>query len=225
MKKALVALAMAALASTAMADIANSKHDLHLGFNSIPARTAAPLAACTYCHAPHNANVSAPYDIAPLWNRKATTATYTTKPTLSGAIPNLTNAGHSLTCLSCHDGVADIGATFSSGDAFSPVTGTKMPTAGAAVPGSNVGSTYNGTTYIAAAAGTADLRDDHPVGIPYPAAGTANFIDATTVQGTLKLYGATLTVECSSCHEPHNTANGKFLRSAADTLCAVCHSK
>jgi predicted CXXCH cytochrome family protein len=229
MKKALVALAMAALASTAMANIAGSKHDLHVGWNGLTPRGSAPLAACTYCHAPHSANTVAPYTVAPLWNRKATAAIFDTKSTIAGTTPSLTqaSAGHSLTCLTCHDGVSDVGATFASGDAYT-TTGNKIPVGGtAASPGSNVGSTYNGTTYVAAAAGHADLRDDHPVGIPYPANGTANFIDSGVVQGTLKLYdnGTTLTVECASCHEPHSTAFGKFLRAPADTLCAVCHDK
>jgi hypothetical protein len=172
MKKALVALAMAALASTAMADIAGSKHDLHLGWNNLTPRAVAPLASCTYCHAPHSANVAAPYDIAPLWNRRATAATLVTKPTINGTTPDLTSAniqaGHTLACLTCHDGVSDVGATFSSGDAYT-TTGNKIPVGGtAASPGSNIGAVYNGVTYSQPIATTADLRDDHPVGIPYP---------------------------------------------------------
>jgi predicted CXXCH cytochrome family protein len=228
MKKALVALAMAALASTAMADIAGSKHDLHLGWNSLTPRASAPLASCTYCHAPHAANVAAPYDIAPLWNRKAVAATtILTKPTLNGTTPDLTAAnaqsGHTLACLTCHDGVSDVGATFSSGDAYT-TTGNKIPVGGtAASPGSNLGSTYNGTTWVSPGATTADLRDDHPVGIPYnPALG---FQPVATVNATLKLYGASNSVECGSCHEPHSQTNGKFLRAPADTLCAICHIK
>lgn len=34
-------------------------------------------------------------------------------------------------------------------------------------------------------------------------------------------------VECATCHEPHNTANGTFLRiaNAASALCTTCHNK
>ena len=227
MKKALVALAIAALASTATADITGSKHDLSAGWNALTPRATAALSSCQFCHAPHSANTAAPYDIAPLWNRKATTATYDVKATLSGATPVLAAAGHSLTCLSCHDGVADVGATFSSGDAFT-TTGNVIPTAGTlGNPGTNLGSIYNGATYLPPplGAGHADLRDDHPVGIPYPAVGTTFFVASGTVTATLKLYGATLTVECSSCHDPHLTTNGKFLRVDGAALCATCHSK
>jgi predicted CXXCH cytochrome family protein len=231
MKKALVALAIAALASTATAQIAGSKHDLSSGWNSLAPRTTAPLASCTFCHAPHSANTAAPYDIAPLWNRRASTATFLVKPTLAtNTTPDLSaaniQAGHTLACLTCHDGVSDIGATFASGDAFT-TTGNKIPVAGtAASPGSNIGSTYNGTIYVSPGGTNADLRDDHPVGIPYPTT-APGFVAAATVKTTngLLLYGPNNNVECGSCHEPHSVSNGKFLRQPANTLCALCHTK
>lgn len=34
-------------------------------------------------------------------------------------------------------------------------------------------------------------------------------------------------VECASCHDPHNTTNGTFLRrtNAGSGLCLTCHNK
>jgi predicted CXXCH cytochrome family protein len=64
-----------------------------------------------------------------------------------------------------------------------------------------------------------DLRDDHPVGVVYVSGGLYNVT-------TLPLYGATNTVECATCHEPHAVSlNGQFLRLARLNLCSNCHNK
>jgi len=63
---------------------------------------------CVYCHTPHGSN---PGISAPLWNRTATTATYTTYDQLgtSTLTQTVTVPGvNSLTCLSCHDGTLGI---------------------------------------------------------------------------------------------------------------------
>ena len=109
-----------------------------------------------------------------------------------------------------------------------------------------------------------DLRNDHPVGIPYcgGASGTTcNDLDFWTPQGTsglvapgfyvgtpaplsrnnIRLYpmpatdlnnltatGAyATTVECGSCHDPHNENVATFLRksNAGSALCSTCHTK
>lgn len=63
---------------------------------------------CVYCHTPHGASGVV---AAPLWNRTATTATYTTYDALgtSTLTSTVTNPGvNSLTCLSCHDGTLGV---------------------------------------------------------------------------------------------------------------------
>lgn len=60
------------------------------------------------------------------------------------------------------------------------------------------------------------------------AGGTAGAKDKTDIQ----LYNRsadlnTFYVECGSCHDPHNTTNGTFLRisNAASKVCLTCHNK
>lgn len=71
---------------------------------------------CIFCHTPHNANVS---EQAPLWNRKFSSEAfqrYTGStlfqikniPTAQYGSPN----GSSKLCLSCHDGVSNLGEVF-----------------------------------------------------------------------------------------------------------------
>ncbi|MCB1742635.1 MAG: hypothetical protein KDK91_19830 [Gammaproteobacteria bacterium] len=63
---------------------------------------------CVYCHTPHGAN---PNVAAPLWNRTASGATYTTYDQLGTSSltqPVSTPGVNSLTCLSCHDGTLGI---------------------------------------------------------------------------------------------------------------------
>lgn len=103
-------------------------------------------------------------------------------------------------CLSCHDGVVAL-------DSYG----------GAA-----------GSTLISGAANlTRDLSDDHPIGIDYDE-GLAG-LNAIADIDPLKLYGATNTVECGSCHDPHGAGATltKFLRmdNAGSLLCTECHNK
>ena len=72
----------------------------------------------------------------------------------------------------------------------------------------------------------ADLTDDHPVSISYA---IARALDESafeeTPTGGIKLYDGM--VECASCHDVHNPANGTFLRVNNDGsgLCKSCHIK
>lgn len=210
MKKLLVALALAGVATTASAAIAGSSHDLTL------APYSGTISACQFCHAPHNVNTGVPG--APLWNRNSVTTvfTYYTSTTVS-AMPTALNA-NSMTCMSCHDGVSDLGDTYTGSHGFG---GTALTLTGA------------GATYAIVGA---DLRDDHPVSINY-VAGTSLAATATVTAAGLKLYGAGPTIECGSCHDPHGStsivggssdglAGGEaFLRVARTAICTTCHLK
>lgn len=97
MKKILVALALAAVSTTASAAIAAGSHDLRTApYNG-------SLPACQYCHAPH-VWVAANESGGPLWNRNITAQTAYTVYTSTGFTSTVTMGVASRACLSCHDG-------------------------------------------------------------------------------------------------------------------------
>lgn len=225
---------------------------------------------CVYCHTPHGANANV---AAPLWNRNIPATTYTTYDKLNTATLTQTvyqPGGASLPCLSCHDGQQAVDAIINM-----PGSGRYNPTPGG--PGDLSGrwpggsfshgglkagsseclschSPANGGTpavdFSAFAIGT-DLRNDHPVGVTFPAA-TGNGTDWNTPGGT-KMVGSLTTkffddngngrldkneirvydtghgpsVECGSCHDPHGVPgtggkfNATFLRKS-NTQSGVC---
>lgn len=135
---------------------------------------------------------------APLWNRSDPTSTFTL---YDGSTQ--TASGVSKLCLSCHDGVTNI-------DAFGGDAGTTDIDTKFALTTANVGI---------------DLQDDHPVMMVMPD-GTGGFNARADVDGTVaKLFSTK--VECASCHDPHLTDNGKFLRvsNGNSALCLDCHAK
>jgi hypothetical protein len=175
------------VAGSAMAQIAQTKHNLGTGNTTwngnIGTGNAATDEICVFCHTPHGADTNAP---APLWNRKLPTTTYKTynqlgTSTLDGEV--LAVGSVSLACLSCHDGSQAFNAvrnapgsggfmndpsTATAGFQFDPTAGADnfkefdtMPTSGGDAIlnlGNNLGlNQTNGD----------DLRDDHPVGIAY----------------------------------------------------------
>jgi predicted CXXCH cytochrome family protein len=201
MKKAIVAIALAAVAQVASATIATGSHDLRVKGGT--------LSACQYCHAPHNVNTGIPG--APLWNRKApatatwqfyTSNTVSTVPTALGA--------NSATCLSCHDGFTNMGDTF---------VGSKDLALGALSGYADVGLA------------TGDLRNDHPISIRYIPGTAFNTIAAIQADGLKVYgVAGSETVECGSCHDPHGDSNAatggaSFLRAAAADICTACHNK
>ena len=202
MKKAIVALALAAFASSAFATVANSAHDLTANGLNVGSYPGAQISACQFCHAPHNVNTGVPN--TPLWNRNTPTTTFVmyTSATLSG-VRDAAPQANSMTCLSCHDGVTDMGATY---------TGTRG-FAGAVTMVNTRGNVVG-----------ANLQDDHPISIRYTqAAGKYAAVNAVTTAG-LRLYGlaGAEKVECGSCHDPH-TSVPKFLRASATAICTICH--
>lgn len=59
------------------------------------------------------------------------------------------------------------------------------------------------------------------------ASGTVGAKDKTDIALYNRAGGPTFFVECGSCHDPHNTANGTFLRqsNAGSAICLTCHNK
>lgn len=220
MKKILLLVILSLfVASPAFADIATSPHDLSVAGGVY---TGGTMSSCQYCHTPHHAEAAT----APLWNKTLTATTFTLYgggSTLAGTTVNQPGA-NSLTCLTCHDGTLNVGDV---------VTGTSdvLVNAGVLVAITGVMDPATGG-YI----GT-DLSDSHPVGMVYNSGQTLAGLNPTVVAsgsdgliaGSWKIYGGldnAGTVECGSCHDPHNTTAGEtpFLKGTSNTICSDCHS-
>jgi predicted CXXCH cytochrome family protein len=189
------------LLSSAEAAVSGTKHNLS---TSSPGtrKASTETEICIFCHAPHNTSPA-----AQLWNRRLPTATYTpyTSSTLKST-PGQPN-GASLLCLSCHDG------TIALGDVLSRTTPITM-----------AGGLMSGNPLL----GT-NLADDHPVSFVYNAAlrtARGELADPATLTGAVRLDSSSR-LQCTSCHDPHDDTNGKFLVMAntASALCTACHQK
>gem|GEM_PF-286081 len=216
---------------TAHANLASSKHNFSTtGTGTVKATSETEL--CVFCHIPHNANPA-----VPLWNHTVTTAAYTMYT--SDYLTRATYATpadvsqRSRLCLSCHDGTVAVGSVYV---VRGVAQGSPLGMSGVDAQGKMLSTSagYLGT----------DLRNDHPVSIKYDTGsfttiGTRGMeLNATappinpkpytgvklygTVSGTIKGY-----VECTSCHDPHNDTNAKFLvvSNVSGALCTACHAK
>lgn len=220
--------------------VAGGPHDLSNG--SALRNTNATIAGqtCIFCHTPHGGSNS-----IPLWNRTAPTGgayqLYTSSTTDVTTTANLVAASVSGACLSCHDGTIAVDVLADvNGLAFGPsVAFTRQGTA-KAIFANGTGGTSNVMSGGLPFLGT-DLRNDHPVAIVYETARAATAAEFVTqvVNGPritvgavnpVPIFGssaATATVECASCHNPHNNSLGNFLRKAntGSAICLSCHIK
>lgn len=231
MKGKVLVLIVAAIAllgaGVALAGISATKHNLSSGGPGTIKASAGQQndEICVYCHTPHFANTG--LTGAPLWNKATPTATYTMYgTTIAGTAPDAAPNGVTKACLSCHDGVSAINSIVNSAGAGGVVTG-----------GTNVafGSTIAGTALTMPAGATnlgTTLADDHPVSITYTAGKASLVATTTTLTGwegatTVANLLRSSKVECSSCHDPHTSTNGLFLRKAntGSALCLGCHGK
>jgi predicted CXXCH cytochrome family protein len=195
---ATVIMAAVLTGGVAWPDIRGSAHD----FSS---QSWAAGQICVVCHTPHNGQTA----LVPLWNRQATTATFTmySSPTFDASAGQ--PGGASKACLSCHDGTVAL-------DSY----------------GGNTGSTYlTGPTLL-----SSDLSNDHPVSFVFDSAlaaadgGLRN--PATAPSGLLGTIRQDMlfndTMECASCHDVHNSYSqpGLLVKSnAGSALCLTCHNK
>lgn len=198
-----IAAAPAALPKTGLA---GSTHDI--GGNG-----------CKSCHAPHNGAVANGGAQGPgmilLWSRSFPAASNTfgvyDSATMQNKAVELGGSSlststdvrmYSLLCLSCHDGVTS---------SFSPAMQTKN------MVGSKAG-------FGAGAYESLGLTNDHPVNMNYDPTKDTSLQPVATVTASLPLYGAGNTVQCGTCHEPHNNTNTNYLRQANNTThCTTCH--
>lgn len=188
----------------AFAGIVASKHNLSVsGPGSVKA--ASETAICVFCHISHNAAPD-----APLWNRRTSAGSYTPYASSTAKAAAGQPDGASLVCLSCHDGTIALGELLSRDAPASMAGGTTTMPSGTA----NLGT---------------DLSDDHPVSIRYDsllASTRGELADPATLTGKVRL-DAGGRVQCTSCHDPHDDSNGKFLvmPNTGSALCATCHRK
>jgi predicted CXXCH cytochrome family protein len=213
---AVVVLAFAA--QPALAQVVGSMHDL--GSGGAGGFTATNTdQVCVFCHTPHQAAAANSQD--PLWNHSLSavasygvygSTTMNAVPTdIGGAVAGA--APVSNLCMSCHDGTVGVGTLYKD-----PTTGTP----------DNSATTISGSALV----GTS-LTDDHPVNFTYDAAlatadtelVTPNSATSVDAGGNIPLFGAT--VQCASCHDPHDTTNTPFLvvSNANSALCTSCHQK
>src|SRR5574343_777659 len=204
-RRFLAGLLLALIAPLACAGLATTKHNLSAsGPGSIRATTETQM--CVFCHAPHNASPS-----APLWNKRTPGATYVPYTSSTSVARPGQPTGASLACLSCHDGTIALGELLSRGSVL-PMTGgaTTLPAGN-----SNLGT---------------DLSDDHPVSFAYTSALAAarggELADPSVLTGKIRL-DSRGQLQCTSCHDPHDDTNGKFLvmPNQASALCVTCHTK
>jgi predicted CXXCH cytochrome family protein len=186
---------------------------------------------CIYCHTPHHANPTIT-DYSPLWNHNySTIASYQTYTnTTNGEIPGLINeqlnavigqpGSVSKLCLGCHDGSVAV-AAYGNFVAVNPTH-------------NNSGPTLAGSSFQIGASG--NLQNHHPIGFDYNA--VALIDDEIAPSDTMFSNGSGMTIadvlwgnnlECSSCHDVHNTKNTgiKFtwIQDTQSALCLTCHLK
>ncbi len=198
----LAGVAALTLASGSRGSIVGTKHDLSsYGWGTDQ--------TCKFCHTPHNAQTST---LAPLWNRTASTATYTlygdggSSPTFNATNTITQPSASSKACLSCHDGTVAM-------DTFGTRTGTHK---------------MGGTSSL----GT-DMRNNHPISFTYDAAlastdgGLSVPVSPRFVDAAHKVPLFNAKVECASCHSVHDDTNPPFLRvnNVGSALCLSCHNK
>lgn len=207
---------------------------------------------CVYCHTPHNAST----DI-PLWNRQLPDQIdyqMYSGPNIDAAIPsNKAPDGISLGCLSCHDGSVAVDAVLNKPkfhDWFDAGVHYRMSPEGG-VGSDSCGKCHNRQegAYGGLSAAhdatirylTKNLRDDHPISIPYPTfsqdSGFNQPLIAKTDGGRTFPNGVQTfdddKVQCASCHDPHNPdetnleGRDPFLRTSNrfSALCLTCHQK
>jgi predicted CXXCH cytochrome family protein len=242
-------LAVAALlvsASAGAQTITTTKHNFQLATNAVRVAPGSPEdGLCVFCHTPHKGQAS-----LLLWNHQLSTNNYSWADVTGGRTTGGTSyptnlrtwTGSTAKCLSCHDGTVSVGSLYWANATPSPhipMTGTDVNATGA----------INNPTYVIPDQATgADLRGNHPVGVPYPygnQAATYNGITSgpdvvlgewVAAPAGVKIFGAggggapaagSAGVECASCHNPHGTANRFMLRvtTASSQLCLSCHVK
>ncbi len=197
---------------------------------------------CGYCHLPH---MDSGTNKTLLWNHATNTASAYTKynsATLNATITALDQSNstqqtgpefYSLACMSCHDGATANNVVYRVPDGLTGTPSGSFFTIGTATP--MAADHILGT----------DLANDHPVNFTYdstlatadgglftpatPNASGPGYVRTKTTGTSGQVTVPVLfnnTVQCATCHNPHNNSTSPFLRKAntGSALCLDCHS-
>jgi len=196
------ALLAVCLPLQAQTQIARTKHNLTpSGPGTL--HTTVPTGVCVFCHISHNANPT-----RGLWNLELPAVGLTYKLYTSTTLKSQLNqpTGSSRLCLSCHDGLLSVG-------------NLRVPPKGGPVTlGPLTGTSSLGT----------DLSKDHPVSFVYDSAlavSRGELADPLSLPRAIRL-DQTGQMQCTSCHDPHEDRQPKFLRmdtGSGGGLCTTCH--
>lgn len=222
MRKAILILTVVSVcvaAPAASQTVVGTDHDLS---------AALPVSqrVCVFCHTPHQPEGPPQITTDPLWNHTlSATASYGVYASVTldaddivtGAIADI-GAGEEVSnlCMSCHDGTVGVGSLYNDPNI---AAGEETPTNALTLIGAiGTGNADMGT----------DLSNDHPINFTFAAEleGLDGGLNDPTVDPVLSLLiGGT--VQCSSCHDPHDDTNLPFLRetNVASFLCTRCHMK
>lgn len=226
-------------AISATASITNSKHDLSSTNTGTGIESTDVDEICVFCHTPHGASSS--FSAAPIWNKDSTntpTKYLMYGTTVAGTtIADDTVSDSSKACLSCHDGVSAVNSLI---NAPGSGLGSDATMVGGKLDADNSMLAANITSIggydNSGLATEADLTNDHPISVTYTAGIASLRPTNTALDGAFIVAGSDTNisgilrggkVECATCHDPHETANGTFLRlsNAGSALCLTCHAK
>ena len=193
------------LGQTPTGDILGT-HNLAIGGPS--PITGGSSAACLYCHAPHSGIGGK----TPLWSQTLSSQTYSlyNSTTIQNVASQPTLGGSTSLCLSCHDGTIAVGQLNPSGSL------------------TTTGSMYGSDVF------GANLKASHPISLVVPLKDSPALVASlaatqTTADQQHKVRLKDGSVECVSCHEPHNqyidqrSPNFLVRDSASGQLCLSCH--
>jgi predicted CXXCH cytochrome family protein len=195
---------------------------------------------CLPCHAPHHGANTSTNQPGPLWNHSLSVAASFTQGTKTLTLGTSLPANSAL-CLGCHDGQTAV-SSFNVANASQTITTSQQnQPIGAGLAGTPwFTSVFGGTHYVGALAPTSDLTNTHPINVypnpPYSGFATENTSTGTVGTNNLPLETLSNTnvshstsgtyIGCTTCHDPHTNANGKFLRisNTGSALCLNCHT-
>ncbi|VAX32022.1 Cytochrome c family protein [hydrothermal vent metagenome] len=195
---------------------------------------------CVFCHTPHGASREGVKIRAPIWNRNLSKAKYQMYDQVWSksfeATPNDPGrpTGYSRLCLSCHDGTIALGRVLnkSGSGGFEGEYTMEYPTnQRPAGPFGSIPVGEGATSQNTRALGR-DLRNDHPISMKFDAALLAKDVEfvnpgppvrrpftestPTSLSPLRRASGNNVnvydSVQCTSCHNPHQVDFPKFLR-------------
>ncbi len=195
---------------------------------------------CVFCHTPHGASREGIAIRAPIWNRNLSKAQYQMYDQVWSksfeAVPN--NPGHptgySRLCLSCHDGTIALGSVLNKAGSggLNGEYAMEYPTGQSpAGPFGSIPVGEGATSQNTRALGR-DLRNDHPISMRFDGALIAKDVEfvnpgpplhrpftqstPTPIAPLRRASGNDSnvfdSVQCTSCHNPHQVDFPKFLR-------------